>query len=393
MILYKKRKYIVLAYFFVFCMYGCRHSVNTVDNIYHYQRPLYDYVSLVAQPDTLRFGLGENVYNQIKSFNLFREKGVDYISFYDRRSESINIYYLMDQRLCRNLPLKKFFKNQQLHKTSVFVKNWDSIFIINKSTISLFDSSSSRKQKIEFPADPANNAAMFDSNKQPVLIGSRLFAISRNRVDYLSINALRTWKVMYIFDLEKGKTQLHYHLPAIYQEHLYGSPFLEYNFCYNNRGKFVFSFPADTLLYETDLADYNHSYYARSAAHHDSILPVARRALEKDKQGLKEYAIRNSYRSVFYDPAPKYYLRLVKHKISPAAFEAKKRQRQTVLIFNDQFRIIGESDWPEGLDFDSLLFTPNGQLYARTNSRDENTLYFVRFSYEKNKRSEQLTKK
>lgn len=393
MTIYQKRKNDIYIVFFIFLTYGCRHSTNTVDYIYHYQLPLYDHVSLVAQPDTLQFRLNDNVYNQIKAFNIFREKGIDYISFYDRRSESINVYYLMDQRLYKNFPIKKFFKNRQLHKTSVFIKSWDSIWIINKSNLSLFDSSGHRKQKIEFPAEPANNAAVFDSNKQPVFIGNRLFAINANNVDYKSLNALRDWKVMYLFDLEKGETQLRYPLPRIYQEDLYGYYFLKYNFCYNSHGKFVFSFAADTLLYETDLDSYYHSYNARSREHLDTILPVSRAAL-KEKNGLKAYATRNSYSSVSYDPVQKYYLREVKHKLSPEEFEAGKPQRRTVLILNEQLRIIGESVWPEGIDFGTLFFTPDGQLYARTNLRNENALYFVRFAYEVNKKkTEQLTKK
>lgn len=393
MTLCKKENCASLTFFFVFFLYACKYEVITVDNIYHYRQPIYDQVSLVAKPDTLHFNLGENTYNQIKAFNLFRDKGINYISFYDRRSESINIYYLMDQRIYKSISLKKLFKNRQLYKTSVFVKNWDSIWVINKNTISLFDSNGHRKQKIEFPTKPVNNAADFDNHNQPVFKGNMLFAISANNVDDKSINALRDWKVMYQFDLEKGKTDLSYPLPQNYQKHLYGYYFLRYNFCYNNHGKFVFSFPTDTLLYETDLAGYNHSYYARSQEHHDIILPVSKEELEED-QGRKAYVTRNSYSSVFYDPFQKYYLRQVKHKLNPQEYTANKHQRRTVLILNEQFQIVGESTWPEGIDFDSLLFTPDGQLFARTNPRDENALHFVRLTYEISKdTAEELTRK
>lgn len=393
MFTFHKKNPILSILFFAFLLNACKHPVNTVENTYHYQTPLYNHTSLVVKHDTLRFKLEENVYNQIKSFNLFRENSIDYISFYDRRSESINIYYLMDQRLVKNIPLKKLFKNRQLYKTTAFVKNRDSIFVINKYTISLFDSRGHRKQKIEFPIKPSNNAAVFDSNKQPVFIGNQLYVISANKADSRSINALRNWKVMYLFDLEKGQTQLQYPLPRLYQENLYGYYFLNYNFCYNHHKKFVFSFPADTLLYETDLAGYNHSYFARSWEHTNSILPASQDDL-KEKGGLKAYTTRDSYGSVFYDPTRQYYLREVRHRLTPAAFDAGQRQRRTVLIFDKQFKIIGESAWPEGIDFDTLFCTPDGQLFARTNIRDENALQFVRFTYEVNKnQSSQLANK
>lgn len=369
---------------FAFSVQGCRNAVQAIEHIYYDAIPAYDRVQLVMQSDTLQFYLGENTYNEIKSFNTFMEKGIHYFAYYDQRSQSINIHYLLDQRLCRRLPLNKYFNEQKLHKTSVFMKNWDSIFIINEYTLRLIDSSGHRKQKIEFPAKPEGNAAVFDNHQQPVLDGTILYAISRNRVDYKSLNALRNWKVMYRFDLQKGSTHLLYPLPRLYQENLYGDRFLEYNFCYNHHGKFVFSFPADTLLYETDLADYYHSYLARSRKHQSPIAPVPAQALKKYEDGLREYALHDSYGPVFFDPFHKYYLRLARHKLTPEAYEAKQRPRQTVLIFNEAFQIIGESDWPSGADFASLFFSPNGQIYARTNFRNEYALQFVRFAYQDN---------
>ncbi|MBO9565449.1 MAG: DUF4221 family protein [Niastella sp.] len=379
------KSYIIGFLLFTLLTQSCRNSVQTIAHSYHNAAPIYDSIQLAAQPDTLQFLLRDNTYNEVKSFNIFQGKGIYYISFYDQRSQSISIYYLLNQQPYLQIPLKKLFRDNQLHKTSVFIKNWDSIFVINKSTLRLFDSSGHRKVKIEFPAEPEGNAAVFDSHKQPVLIGHTLYAISRNRVDYRSLNALRNWKVIYSFDLEKSTTQLLYPLPRQYQESLYGDCLLEYNFCYNHLGKFVFSFPADTLLYETNLVDYFHSYFARSREQQTPIAPVPAPSLKKYEDELKEYAIRDSYGPVLFDPANKYYLRLVRHKISPEDFQAKKSQQQTVLIFNEHFQIIGESAWPASVDFESLFFTPDGRLYARTNFQNEYALQFVRFTYHDNK--------
>jgi hypothetical protein len=362
-------------------MQGCRSSVRTIDHNFHSATPEYDRIQLIAKSDTLQFQLSNNSYNEVKSFNTFQEKGIHYISFYDQRSQSILVYYLLNQQLCRHIPLKKLFDTRQLHKTSVFIKNWDSIFIINRSTLRLFDSSGHRTVKIEFPTKPEDNVAVFDNHKQPVLIGHTLYAISRNRVDYRSLNALRNWKVMYSFDLKKGTTQLLYPLPKLYQENLYGDHFLEYNFCYNNRRKFVFSFPADTLLYETNFIDHFDSYFARSREQQEPIYPLSVQSLKKYEDELKESAIRDSYGPVLFDSVRKYYLRLARHKMTPEEFHAKKAPRLTVLIFNEHFQIIGESAWPAGVDFESLFFTPDGQLYARTDFQNEYALKFVRFAY------------
>lgn len=386
-----KVKYLVLYAFFLL---SCRHPVHTVEHVYHYQTPDYSQIKLVVLSDTLRFNLGENMYNDIESFNCFTQDSVSYISFYDRRSESINVYQLYNQHLCKKVSLKNIFKNRQLYKTTVFIKNWDSIFVTNKSTINLFDSSGHLKQSITFPNSQVKLRAEFDSDKLPVLIENKLYGIIHHNVDHKSIKALRSWKVLYEFDLKKRKLNLLYHLPTMYQKQLYGYYFLDYNFCYTNHGKFVISFPADTMLYETDLDKYNHSYFARSQFQKESIQPVENKKLLENKKGRKEYITQNSYGPVFFDPFRRYYLRLARHKVSAEEFQDKKQNKQTVLVFNEELKIIGESDWPGIVDFDSFFFTPSGQLYARTDSKNEYALNFVRLDYKENKvRPEALTKK
>jgi hypothetical protein len=290
----------------------------------------------------------------------------------------------MDQRLYKQISLKKLLKNHQLYKPSFFIKNWDSVFIINKFYIHLFDSSGHRKQSIEFPTDQNNTFAVLESNKPPVFHGNNMYTLVRPYVNDKSINALRRWKVLYNFDLKRGKTQLLYHLPETYQNQYYGYHFLDYNWCYNNHDRFVFSFPADTLLYETDLTNYNHSYFARSRFQQHAIQAIDKLLLDSNKD-FQEYATRDSYGSVFFDPFRKYYLRLAQQKITPEAFQAKQRNKQTVLILDEHFRVIGESPWPEKADFESLFVTPDGRLYARTNFKDENALHFVGFAYQENK--------
>lgn len=381
MILFNNNKFIFFLFLLLILFNYCTRPVNIIKNEYRHLPSDYDSISIFSRPDTLQFELDENVYNQIKSFNIFTQNSTSYISFYDRRSQSVNIYSLTDQRHYKSIGLKELYNNHQLYKTSVFIKNWDSIFIINQFNISLYDSSGSRKFKIEFPKEPYNSAAEFDSNKLPIFIGNNLYALSRNRVDYRSINALRDWQVLYSFNLEKRSVQLHYHLPELYQTFLYGEYLLNYNYCYNNRGNFVFSFSADTILYETNLRDYNRSYFARSLNQQTPITPLNKQEL-KDPEMLKEFYIRDSYGSVFFDPFSKYYLRLVRHKLTLEEFHSKKRQRRTVLILNENFQIIGESVWPEDADFDSLFSTPDGKLYARTKLNNENKLYFVQFDYQ-----------
>lgn len=369
-----------LVYFVLAICFGCNPSPGDSNVVYHYTKPDYNRMTVVASRDTLHFGLGETMYNDIKSFNVFRARGVEYISFYDRRSETINIYTLQKQDLYKRISIKKMIGNHSLYKTSVFVKNWDSIFIINRDKLRLYDSSGHKKRTVAFLQEPDFAWAVFDSDKQPLVEGDHMYAMVRPNMRYRSAKALREWQVMYVFDLKDAKAHLKYHLPKTYRNHLYGYYFMDYNFCYNGQGKLVISFPADTVIYETDLSEYNHAYFARSRYQNQVIAPVSGTALEKKRDG-KEYALRDSYGPLFFDPYKKYYLRLARHKISESQYLQRKQKSETVIVFDESLRIIGECDWPIEADFSSMFFSGDGGFYVRTNFRDENALHFVRFEY------------
>jgi hypothetical protein len=172
----------------------------------------------------------------------------------------------------------------------------------------------------------------------------------------------------------------------MYQYSLYGDHFLDYNFCLNNKENFVFSFPADTNIYESNLSDYHVAYYAKSLFQQKPITPLTIADLKEDEIKFKQYKIREAYGSIFFDPFKKRYLRLAKQKIDEADYDAKNRDRkQSIIIFDENFRIIAESEVPTNLAFNTLIFSSTGSMYIRVNSSDENALHFARLAYiEKN---------
>jgi hypothetical protein len=182
--------------------------------------------------------------------------------------------------------------------------------------------------------------------------------------------------------MQKGSKELYYQLPEIYQENLYGYSFLDYSYCHNDRGNFVFSFAADTNIYETNLKDYHVAYYGKSRFQAGPIKPVTKEDLRRD-DSYKLYALRDSYGPIFYDPYKKRYLRQAKQKITEADFLAKNTsKKRTVIIFNEQFKIIGESETDDQFSFSSIFFTESGGIYARVNPGDEHALHFARLVYE-----------
>jgi hypothetical protein len=177
------------------------------------------------------------------------------------------------------------------------------------------------------------------------------------------------------------KCDLHYSLPVIYKKGLYGRRFLQYSYCYNDKNNFVFSFPADSNIYESNLTDYHISYPGKSRFQQGSIEPVSRKSLENDEGG-KEYTFRDSYGPIYFDPYKKRYLRIAKQKVSKEAYVAKTTSRKSsIIVFDEHFKIIGEFICSDDYLLDTIFFTPDGGMYARINPKDESALHFVRLAW------------
>ena len=356
-------------------------AVKIIKATYSFLEPAYDNIRLVSSGDTLNFALDEHTYNTVGSFSHFIHNGTAYIAFYDKGSKSFSVYDFASQQLVRRIPLKKWVNSTKLDKASMYIKDFDSIFVTTQTKLYLLDSTGTEKKRFEFPEE-SDKRGFFSNVAPPVMVGNMLYMSIRPLIDEKSVEAQQKWRVLYGINVQSGEKERYYQLPETYQKNLYGYSFLDYSYCFNDRGNFVFSFAADTNIYETNLKDYHRAYYARSRFQSGPIKPVTKDDLRHD-DSYKLYTLRDSYGPIFYDRYKKRYLRQAKQKISEADFLAKNTsKKRTIIIFNEQFKIIGESETNEQFSFSSLFFTKDGGIYARINPADEHALHFVRLVYE-----------
>lgn len=347
--------------------------------------PDYYRTTLQVLADTIHFPLSENVYNEIKSQNIFVHNGMEMIAFFDRKSGTIIIYQLPSGHLYKTIDIKKAFKNNKPYKGTVYFKNFDSIFVTNDIFLYLIDTTGRTINRFDYSEE---NWIHFDNSRPPVIVGNHLFAATRATGNLNTFKSLKNWRIISDFNLsENGKTKELYQLPELYLKNYFGYQFLDYGYCVNDQGNFVFSFPGDPNVYESNLADFHRSYSVKSRFQKSPIMPVDKKILDSGLDS-REYAIRDSYGSIFFDPYHKRYLRQAKQKKSLADFLARTGDRkQTIIILDEHFNIIGESEVSKDLFFDSIFFTKDGRIYTRINTKDEYALHFVRLSYsfEKNK--------
>lgn len=362
---------------------GCRDE--HVPSEFRYIQPEYSSIRLVATNDTIKFELDTGVYNEIKTFNYLLHKGEEYICFYDRRSQSLSIYSFLTRKLVKKIYLKKLLAEDELYKTTTFLKNFDSLFISNNKRLYLFNSTGMIINSIDFQDDPYPSLAAF-KNKSPAFFrGNLLFVEARPRLSNIDKSSLRKWKVLYQFDFESKNVRTFYNLPVIYQNNIYTYQFLYNSYCVNTAGRFVFSFPADTNIYETDLADYHVAYYAKSRFFTDVTKPLTEdRAIKAGIDG-RSWLMNDAYDAIYFDPYNRRYLRTAKGKLDNEDYRRKIwRKSQSIIIFDDAFRIIGESEINRNIELSTLFFSKDGSIYARTNLDDDASLQFVKLAYANN---------
>lgn len=375
----RKSTWLLLA-ILILTQIGCNDQSQPVPNTFVAIPPAYRNIHLIALADTLHFPLAPATYNEIKSFNYFIAHNKPYISFYDRRSESVNIYDFQSCEPVKMIRLKKKIKDKRFYKTSVYTKNFDSIYVTNLDKLYLIDSSGKIYVKTQFLGD-IESMAYYETPVPPVIKNNMIYMGVRPFVKETSLKAIGDWKVLCGFDLTKEAHQLHYPLPAVYRKGLYGRRFLQYSYCYNNRGNFVFSFPADCNIYETNLSNHHLAYLAKSKLQTDSIEPVSSESLEKDEGG-KEFALRDSYGPIYFDPHTKRYLRLFHQKVSKEVYESKSfNTTNSFVVLDEHFKIIGEFPFTYDCDLDTIFFTLEGRIYAQVNKKDENRLHFIQLAW------------
>jgi len=362
---------------------------------FHYLPPEYSNVKLVLTADTIHFPLDDNTYNNIRSFNLFFDGGVEYVSFYDKQSLSVNIYDVASQTLKKKLLLQECLPGRPLEKhTTTYCKSLDSIYVINNIFLYCLDGKGVLRDSIIFDAGSILAFPGFDKKTPPLFKPPFVFLAAKPYLSTSKYKELKKWKVIFKVNLETKKTELIYSLPEVYFAKKYNAYYFDNGYCINDKGNFVFSFAADTNIYETDLDNYHISYYGKSYFQNSDIPTLDSGEVGDAKEFRKSFLIRDSYDAIYFDSFNRRYLRIAEHKISESEYVEKKYNKdKSVIVFDEHFRIVGESKIDSSLSWNTIFFNRKGELYVRVKAGDEQVLHFVKLHFEGKTYNEQLLMK
>ncbi len=372
----------IITLFLAVATLSCQQGKNPSPK-HHHAGAAYNTVDIIPTSDTIRFLLDEESFSDLESWSVREISGKTYITFFDQVSESINIYSYPDNSHINKIELQRFFKPTTVN--SAYFHNYDSIFLTTREALYMIDSSGKNVKKFTFDRESRQGRGRISPENPLYLQHNTAFLAVSPSIDNSSKSSIRSWKMLWTVNLENNKTSRYYHLPEIYTENYYVGKLIKYSYCMNDAGRFVVSFAADTMLYETDLKDYHHSYFAKSQYQLQPIKYSSRDKLREIKEEAKVYMTSDSYGSVYYDPYHHRYLRVAKPPISEDDFDAKRYQRPyRLIIFDKHFKIIGESDFEEGIDLRRMFFTPDGKIYAEVTSPTDYQFNFLRLEYKTN---------
>lgn len=364
-------------------IYGCTAKSNTPIASFKFIAPDYNTIAVVPTTDTLNFHLDSATYSSIKSMNMINYEKKDYFVFFDSKSTSICYFDVKNQQLAKKITLKKSFPISVFSKTSVTVKSYDSIFFGTRKCIYMLDGNGAKRDSILVQNNPYELRPYFKNTWPALLRNDSLYIGLEPSSAETEPKQLREKYIIYAIDLKTRQSSLMYGFPSIYLENFYGYNFLRYSYCLNDKGNAVFSFPADSNIYETDFRVLNNAYSGKSKYQTVPISPIKAED-ENHKYDFDSFEVRNSYGPIYYDKFNKRYLRIALSGLPKNETMKKRAKKPHVIILDENFKIIGESELDDKINLSYLFFTSEGQMYARTLLSDDNTIHFIKLVYKEN---------
>lgn len=347
----------------------------------HYQKPDYEKVSIVPTADTLRFPLDEDSFGDLESWSIRQRNGETVIAFFDQRSESILEYQYPSCRLINKILLRKIFKPYTLH--DAYLQSYDSIYVLSKTKFSLVDSAMHVLGEIPNVVDGVILEPDISPIHPPVAKNGKIYLSRYSTVNAASLEDVRKWENLWAGKPREGTVTTAYGMPGMYLRDYYNYPLHRSSYCINDDGNFVFSFAADTMLYETDLDHLHNAWFAKSKFQTMPIPVAPKDSMRKARMSARLYNQSDSYGGIYFDPYHKRYLRIARSGTTREEFEKTNSFKpMRFLILDKQFRIIGESEIPSDINVKQVFFVPDGRMYARILPKSETELLFIRLEYQ-----------
>lgn len=371
------------------------HSIESTEKEFIVNnQPDYNTIAISVQNDTIKIPVDSTTSPQTLILNHYKRiNGKNYLIFTNDLNSTVIIVDFNDKSIIKKIHFKRSGNNRiGKGEMSGYLKNFDSLYIFSSYKFFLSDTCGNIQYTTDLWSYYYSNKnqsitaiTYFHPPMPPVFEKNYLYIGAYPDLASNNLQDLKKWPVIYKIDMQKNSYSLLYHLPKLYTKKLYGQLLVTSYYCYNQHNKFVFSFPADKNIYETSLNDSVTSYYGKSKFLAKEIESASKNEISNGEDASKFYFLHDCYGPIFYDPYKKRYLRIAEKGITKEQLKTKQWYKEhSLIIFDEHFKIIGESLINKYVNLKTLFFTPDG-IFARLEGlkNEENKLCFVKLEYNK----------
>lgn len=315
--------------------------------------------------------------------------------FFDPFKNRFISYTLSDGNLKKAIPITGHFPDE-FKVTGVWFHNLDTILLYDYShkQLCLADCSGKIFKSLTLPIPKNRNAPapwypspVVDNNSPAVVYNGEIFFTG-----YVSgegdVENFEGRCINAILSIEDSSIKFMTHYTEVYRGNNYGgfyfrTPYAAYN---RARNALFISLPASHDVIEIDLQskfqkliNLSPPFQIDIPAIDEPKMALARKA----NLAAEHYSTNFSYKNIIYHPYKNVYLRILEHPVQKHRLNHNKLgiKRRTILIYDENFRFLGQRQLDTLLSTQNYFITPNGVCFFNNGNRNENVAQYVYYQF------------
>lgn len=322
-----------------------------------------------------------------------------YYCFLNKLDNSIYVYDYNNTNFAFKIKLAKEGANGVKEIDSFYIQSLDSIFVHSYygQKIHIVNKEAERLESYSLISDNFPASVMPTSTINPITLHSNkilMNGVGISRPYDVQKSAESLENPIMVVDLDNKQISGAFHFPSLYSEGAYGTMFHDFYVSYQaQKSRFIYSFPIDDYIYETDLAGYEKKHLAKSDFKTQPTKPMftdSATPIPKYEEKQKYYLTTLAYKGIFTDSQRGFLFRVAELPITDTDYNLQdpiksKTKKISIIILNDDFNKIGEVKMPDYKYNGGMIYVaPEGLSIAQNNTDQEDFLIVDIFEVVKN---------
>lgn len=369
----------------IICLQNCGTIKDRNNSQYEEVQTTKSNKKLTYEKATYKMSWGDSIIYNNKQYNITHQNETSYFVAKNSNEDRIVAFELNAQKKIFDILSDKLSFPLDLGEvSSVYVHNFDSIFVTQTYQITLLDSSGKVKSQISINDSDSNYTLGNLHGGSPVFYDAKLESLYFQTYCWKCPQHKPSYYTSHIssqFNLKtKQITPLPITYPILYQEDYYG--FTNHVFSTYTDSLNVYTFPMTPNI--SVYNRYTGSYKilgGKSKYQQQPPLTLSPRQKNDDKAKVEHFSRAPFYYKVYYNPFQNYYYRFfsptLAEKNEDGLFNRYGDRKHILMIFDEQFRLIDEIKLNEAHQVFYTFCTPEGLYVNRVNEQKEAGLYTV----------------